>query len=122
LVPQREVFERHARRVRRVKNRPVRIRVSMLAILDEAGRKFNADKLDGISRRDKGEFGPNAPAAPGRILPRHPPDQLAKLGVEPLPADRLGSGRSTDRSRRSSEHPAIGPDVRTETLPDPRWR
>ena len=24
----------------------------MLAILDEAGRKFNADKLDGISRRD----------------------------------------------------------------------
>jgi hypothetical protein len=24
----------------------------MLAILDEAGRKFNADKLDGINRRD----------------------------------------------------------------------
>jgi len=25
----------------------------MRAILDEAGRKFNADKLDGISRRDR---------------------------------------------------------------------
>jgi hypothetical protein len=36
-----------------VKRRPVRIRVNMLAILDEAGRKFNADKLDGISRRDR---------------------------------------------------------------------
>jgi hypothetical protein len=28
------------------------MRVIMLAIIDEAGRKFNADKLDGISRRD----------------------------------------------------------------------
>jgi hypothetical protein len=31
----------------------VRIKLSMRAILDEAGRKFNADKLDGISRRDR---------------------------------------------------------------------
>jgi hypothetical protein len=28
------------------------MRVIMLAIIDEAGRKFNPDKLDGISRRD----------------------------------------------------------------------
>jgi hypothetical protein len=27
------------------------MRVIMLAILDEAGRKFNADETDGVSRR-----------------------------------------------------------------------
>ncbi len=41
---------------------------------------------------EQGEFGPNAPAAPRRILSCHPPDQLAKLGVEPRTADRLGFG------------------------------
>src|SRR4029453_6569027 len=41
---------------------------------------------------EQDEFGPNAPAAPGRILAGHPPDQLAKRGVESRPADRLGSG------------------------------
>jgi hypothetical protein len=29
------------------------MRVIMLAIIDEAGRKFNADKLDGLGRRDR---------------------------------------------------------------------
>ena len=41
---------------------------------------------------EQGEFGPNAPAAPRRILSCHPPDQLAKLGVEPRTAHRLASG------------------------------
>jgi hypothetical protein len=53
LVPQREVFERQGVASPEGERRPVRIRVSMLAILDEAGRKFNTDKLDGISRRDR---------------------------------------------------------------------
>jgi hypothetical protein len=33
--------------------RPVRIRVIMPAIIDQAGRPFNVDEADGISRRHR---------------------------------------------------------------------
>jgi hypothetical protein len=41
---------------------------------------------------EQGEFGPNAPAAPGGILASHAPDESAKLGVEPRAADRVRPG------------------------------
>jgi len=41
---------------------------------------------------EKGEFGPNAPAAPRWILASHTPDQTANLEVEPRAADRVGPG------------------------------
>jgi hypothetical protein len=47
----------------------------MLAILDEAGRKFNADKLDGISRR-------TAPGRPVADLLRLLPQNAGKCRPE----------------------------------------
>ena len=38
------------------------------------------------------EFGPNAPAAPRRILPGHLADQVANLGGELRAADQVGPG------------------------------
>jgi hypothetical protein len=40
---------------------------------------------------EQGELRLDAPAPPRGIFASHPPDQLANLGVEPWPADRLGS-------------------------------
>ena len=41
---------------------------------------------------EQGEFRLDAPAAPGRILASHAPDEVAKLGVEPRAADRVRPG------------------------------
>ena len=41
---------------------------------------------------EEGQLRPNAPAGPRRILSCRPPDQVAKLGVEPRTAHRRGSG------------------------------
>jgi hypothetical protein len=35
------------------RRRPVRMRVIMPVIIDQAGRRFNADETDGVSRRHR---------------------------------------------------------------------
>jgi hypothetical protein len=52
-----------------------------------AGRCIPRDREFGDAVAEQGEFGPNTPAAPRRILPGHLADQVAKLGVEPRAAD-----------------------------------
>jgi hypothetical protein len=42
-----------ARRVLSTRRRPARMRVIMPAIIDQAGRQFNVDEADGISRRHR---------------------------------------------------------------------
>jgi hypothetical protein len=79
---------------------------------------------------EPGEFGPNAPAAPRRILSCHPPDQLAKLGVEPRAAARIWPGLPVPVALEASAVPGqhrggldddeTGPPGGLETgLPDP---
>jgi hypothetical protein len=50
------------------------------------------DREFGDAVAEQGQFRPDAPAAPRRILPCHPADQVAHLGVELRAADpvRLG--------------------------------
>jgi hypothetical protein len=52
LMAQREILEYQGVGVRTPRRRPVRMRVSMVAIIHRAGRTFNGDEADGVSRRD----------------------------------------------------------------------
>ena len=52
LMAQREVLEHQGVLGPVRRRRPVRMRVSMAAIIHRAGRKFNVHATDGVRRRD----------------------------------------------------------------------
>src|SRR4029450_5548944 len=72
-----EHTEARARWVRTPRRRPVRIRVIMPAIIDQAGRPFNVAEADGISRRHS----PLGRDRGGRLLHQR--------GLDPSRADHL---------------------------------
>jgi hypothetical protein len=67
-----------ARRVLTPRRRPVRMRVIMPAIIDQAGRQFNADEVDGVNRRHR---------RLGRPIGTHP--EPGRPSHEDLPGRRL---------------------------------
>ena len=72
--------EKGAPRGRRPRRRPVHVL---------------GDREFGDVVAEQGQFRPDAPAAPRRILPCHPADQVANLGVKLRAADRVWLWTST---------------------------
>jgi hypothetical protein len=53
LMPQRDALEHQGAVGPDPTEEPVRMRVSMAAIIQQAERKFNLDEADGVSRRHR---------------------------------------------------------------------
>jgi hypothetical protein len=84
LMAQREILEYQGVGVRTPRRRPVRMRVSMVAIIHRAGRTFNGDEADGVSRRH---------SPPQGIRRGHIPDEGGDLGIDGRAAPRGPTGQ-----------------------------